>query len=459
MKIGKKNKMKPIKILSTLMTFIFITIMIPTKVFAQGEGPTISLNTTSTASSVTVTINYPSNATYEYYSDDGGSHWYYYDGPFPVDKNTTIKAQYSYYYGYYDSAISSLNITNIGTPASTTSKDGSWSSKNVQLKNTSEADLMVRVGDIDNFGYGFDSGFDPFSGNLTSVHGFPWTTPSDEPAGLDRIMVVSGYSYSSNFKTTGVNRDGYTQETSRSGGYNNSGIYVATNVVSAINMQYDLSGIDAETAIIQMFVDDLQPGNAKGITSGTVNYQVTINNVRVPELETIINNLDESGPKGRLITFTVPQTYIQLIRTGNISIKIDDPRSGITGDGYAVDFIKLLINPASLDNTGTINGKVTDKTTGASLSGVSVSSGNIKTTTDSSGNYTLLKVPAGQAVVTASKDGYATLSQPVDLVSKTTKTSNFQLVNTQKPGLPVISEGQCSSGGRFLKTGNISVIK
>lgn len=434
----KKKKVKNIRIISLLIIFMFTSILLPNKVFAaQGGAPTIRLSTTAPASSVTVTIDFPDDAVNKYYSYDDGANWHNYNRPFNVSKNTTIIAQYRYRVRryIYDSLISSITITNIENPTTTTSSDGDWHSKNVQLKNTSESELMVRVGDIDNFGFRFDSGFDPFSGNLTVSHGYPWKTPEDEPSGLDRIMVVSGYDYDYYFKTTGVNRDGYTEATSRSGNDD-----IASNNVSAINMQYDLTGINVQNAIMQMFLDDFQPGNAKGISNGNVYYNVTINGNRIPELETIVNNLDESGPKGRLVTFTVPQNYIQLIRTGNISIKFDDTRSGRTGDGYAVDFIKLLINPASLDKTGTINGKVTEKFTGKPLAGVNISTGAITTITDSDGRYTLLKVPAGQAVVTASKDKYETISKPVDLVAKTTNTSDFELINTQKPGLPVISE-------------------
>ena len=71
--------------------------------------------------------------------------------------------------------------------------NGSWADRQVLLRNTSEAQLMVRAGDIDNFGFGWPEDFDPFTGRPGPEHSFPWTTPDDEIDGTDRIMVVSSY--------------------------------------------------------------------------------------------------------------------------------------------------------------------------------------------------------------------------------------------------------------------------
>jgi len=48
-----------------------------------------------------------------------------------------------------------------------TETDGDWSKQFIILRNTAEADLMIRVGDIDNLGFGFDAEFNPFSGRST----------------------------------------------------------------------------------------------------------------------------------------------------------------------------------------------------------------------------------------------------------------------------------------------------
>jgi hypothetical protein len=331
--------------------------------------------------------------------------------------------------------------------------NGNWNKKREIKRDTDEAQLMVRVGDIDNFGFGWPYNFNPFSGNDTSVHTFPWSTPYNEPQGLDRIMVVSGYDYYKWVQVrywrswppgwvyykkkvlrkdpVGIKIDGYTEQTSR-----------PSNEVKPINLKYskDLNGITVKNAILQMFVDDFQPGSAHGITNGNVHYKVWIDNTEIPELEKIINSLDQSGPRGKMITFQIPDRYLDLVRDGNLSIKIDDTRSGITGDGYAIDFVKLLINNKGFTNTGTIEGCVRDsQNANIKISGAIVSAGGVvSTTTDSNGYFRLEDVPAGQALVTVSKPGYKSQTKAINVVEyNTIRNQNFNLVRTEKISTPI----------------------
>jgi hypothetical protein len=58
-----------------------------------------------------------------------------------------------------------MSLLSVQTALSITdSLNGDWSLKTVVLKDTSEADLVVRTGDIDNLNFGWPDGFDPFSG-------------------------------------------------------------------------------------------------------------------------------------------------------------------------------------------------------------------------------------------------------------------------------------------------------
>ena len=298
--------------------------------------------------------------------------------------------------------------------------NGDWTSKYVVIKNTPEADLMVRVGDVDNFGYGWTSTsttFDPFSGNSTKIHSFPWTQPADEPDGMDKIMVVSGYSYKSSVPT-----DGYTGQTKGK-----------DNTLETIKLDYrnDLSGITVNNASLQLFVDDFQPAGAKGIGNGkgTVQYQVTINGKRVSELEDMINNLDQSGPIGKLITLVIPSQYLADVQSGILELRFDDPVTK-GADGYAIDFAKLLINLKSSDYRGNIAGTVTDSKTGKAIEGATITlPGRTESAvTASNGTYTISELTAGQLAVTANKDGYETKTQNnIDIIANTTTTVNFAL--------------------------------
>ena len=74
----------------------------------------------------------------------------------------------------------------------TTDKD--WSAKNATIFNTVEADLIIRLGDVDNLGFGWPEDFDPFCGKMTQSHSYPWDIPQGELDGFDRILHSSKYS-------------------------------------------------------------------------------------------------------------------------------------------------------------------------------------------------------------------------------------------------------------------------
>jgi hypothetical protein len=347
------------------------------------------------------------------------------------------------------------------TKAKTEDKNnGDWNNPRVTKWNTDEAELMVRFGDVDNFGLPWGD-VDPFSGEETAAHGYPYKPESDDPDGTDRIMVVSG------FKGSGYATDGYTDSTYGQWGYDTQ--------VRPVTLTYDLKGIQVHNAYIQMFVDDIQPSkfeivNGKeenrgrdGFSRNSRNvYQVTLSykkngktiSERIPSFETVVNNLDQHGPIGKLITLTVPDQYLDYIRYGGsgLSIKIDDPVNP-TGDGYAIDFVKLLVNKKDdyTVNNGTVKGGVYEaKYVGNQLEldksrpviGAKVTISGVKDpiTTNNKGEYISDKVPAGQVVVTAEKEGYASRSVTIPtLLAKGVITQDIGIINLAPPVMPVIS--------------------
>jgi len=345
--------------------------------------------------------------------------------------------------------------------------NGDWSATYVQLYDTEETELMVRVGDIDNFGYGWSENFNPFTGAETEVHPYPFNPSKNDPDGTDRIMVVSGYN-----KNSGAATDGYTSDTPY--GYNNKLVPVTLN--------YDLKGKKVDNAVIQIFIDDIQPSKWIKVNDSWINrgrggfsenslnqYQVTFcvkgqKPVRIPEFEEIINNLDQHGPIGKLVTFAVPDRYLSMLEEGEdgFQIKIDDPNTKATvkdtwrpntGDGYAIDFVKLMINKKSEydKNNGTIKGRVyeayyqgtkliIDKNKPISGAEISISGLKDVVYSDSKGNYSSNKVPAGMVVLNAQKDGYAEASYTIGtLEAGQTVQYDIGLVKTDKPITPTIT--------------------
>ena len=302
-----------------------------------------------------------------------------------------------------------------------TPTDGDWGAITLVLTNTSEAELMVRTGDIDNLGFGWPPGFNPFSGNSTPSHTFPWTVDTNDPAGTDRIMVITSYN---GHPPSG--QDGYSTSTSR-----------PANQVQSIVLTYDLRGRPVNTAALQIFVDDFQAPIWKA------SYQATLNGVRAPFLETIINSLYQTGPVGKLISVGIPPDYLDEVRSGRLEVRFDDLTTG-AGDGYAIDFVKMLINIKTFSEVGTIQGWVVDAANQLPIAGAQVSAGGMATAvTDGSGHYQLTNVAAGLVFVQASHIDCGPQLKSTDLVGGQTNRVDFALA--VQPRLRIESGG--SRGG------------
>lgn len=287
-----------------------------------------------------------------------------------------------------------------GTSASADAS--AWQAPDKVEKDGPDADLVFQVGDMDNFGFGFPDGFDPFTGASTPSHSFPFHPGEHDADGTDRIMVVGGHRSSSG--------DGYTGTTSR-----------PDNQPRPLRLAFDLDGVEMKSAALQLFVDDFQSPRW-----GT-HFKATLNGTDVPLLDATLNALDQTGPIGKLITIQLLPEQLPLLREGKLSLLIDDPDHDVA-DGFAIDFMRLLVNPKPWRHVGTIRGQALDKHSGEPLAGVLVSASNTsETTTDAQGRFVLERVPAGMAVVTGSHTGYQADSKPLDLVAGQTGELQLEL--------------------------------
>ncbi|MET3290435.1 UNVERIFIED_CONTAM: uncharacterized protein YjdB/alpha-tubulin suppressor-like RCC1 family protein [Brevibacillus sp. OAP136] len=267
------------------------------------------------------------------------------------------------------------------------------------------AEMMVRFGDIDNFGAGW-GGKDPFTGEIINA---PYPTikhESGDPAGTDQLMVIKtfiNYQKPTNWTNSDIVADGYTRTY-----YNNN---QSLPGVVPIEMVYNLRDIKVKSAILQLYVNDFQAKKPKDNGwASFVTYTAYFDGVAAPFISNQINSMNQSGPLGQLLTFNIPVEYLPLLQDGTLTIKLDDDSTTKTpyGDGVAIDFAKLLINPGDYSNVGTISGTVKN-TSGKPIAGATVSAmGMAVATTDASGNYQLNKVPFGLVVLEASASGYQT---------------------------------------------------
>lgn len=296
----------------------------------------------------------------------------------------------------------------VASPApAATSPDAGWPAPDKVERDGPDAALAVQVGDIDNFGFGFPEGFDPFSGKSTPVHPFPFKPSAQDAAGTDRIMVVSGHR-----QATG---DGYSADTAR-----------PDNAPRPLRVAFQLDGMPLERAALQLFVDDFQ-ARVWG-----ARYRVRLNGTELPMLETMLNALDQTGPIGKLLTVELLPEQLGLLRDGKVELSIDDPEHD-AADGHAIDFMRVLLNPKPWRHVGSVRGVAVDQASGEPLAGVLVSAGNTRqATTSEDGSFVLQGVPAGLAVVVGSHPDYDGDTEAADLVAGETVDVRLELTPAGK---------------------------
>lgn len=278
----------------------------------------------------------------------------------------------------------------------TSENDGDWSKQYLVLRNTAEADLMIRVGDIDNLGFGFDADFNPFSGRSTWSHNYPWEVKEEDAKGTDRIMVPGSFKYG-----TPVDQDGYTSSTKRPGN-NPQSISIPLAEVKTVKL---------DSASLQIFIDDFQAPYFHS------RFQVKVNGLRFTEAEKMISRINQTGPVGKLITLRLTPELLQKLNADSLVISIDDPVSK-QGDGYAIDFVKLLINPKFIYN-GTAQGRILDLATREPIAYATATiEGYGSAVSDAEGVFIIGNIPAGLNIVRGSAEGYSSDEKQVDVIAE-----------------------------------------
>jgi outer membrane protein OmpA-like peptidoglycan-associated protein len=278
----------------------------------------------------------------------------------------------------------------------TATEDRDWAKQSAVLKDTLEADWIIRVGDVDNLGFGWPEGFDPFCGRMSDSHEFPWEPNDGDVPGMDRILLGSKY-------------DPWNW-TCGGDGYSSSFDPKKSKPVPFKLPTSALKGVTVTNAFIQLFIDDFQ-----GPRMGS-RFQVTLNGKRFTEAEKLLNAIDQSGPVGKLLTIPVPEEFFgDLTGKPELVLAIDETKG--CADGFALDFVRLLVN-RKRENTckGTIHGRVLAAEGDTPIAKARVSlADRTSVETDEDGNFTIADVPTGFEVVTASASGYADGSATADV--------------------------------------------
>ncbi len=310
------------------------------------------------------------------------------------------------------------------------SKD--WALRYERTEGGPEADLVARTGDINNLSFGWPTGFDPFSGNSTPPHQWPDLNkiPSGAPDGTDRIMIGSavtpgpGDGYSGALGDCSIEQQlaangplpPATAEKLEAGCKRGHQLTAPQPIVLSVGA---LPGkIDA--VLVQIFADDFQPVPMHS------HFQVSLNGTRIPSFEYAINALDQSGPIGKLISVRLLPEYWPLLKSGTVKLLIDDPTTHVP-DGYAIDFVRILVNPHGFKYKVALAATVTDADKHTPIAGATVTAALQAAATDNHGKCQLSGLPAGLVVATAAAPGYDENSVPVDLVSGQAGHAEIQL--------------------------------
>ncbi|MFZ5440010.1 MAG: OmpA family protein [Myxococcota bacterium] len=279
----------------------------------------------------------------------------------------------------------------------TVSEDKDWRKPSAVLENTLEAQWIIRVGDVDNLGFDWPEGFDPFCGRMSESHGWPWDAKDSDVPGQDRIILSSKLNPE---KPAGCGADGY------SGSFDKK----RTKPVPWKLPTSALKGTTIANAYLQLFIDDFQS------PSTCSKFRVLLNGRRFVEAEKVLAAIDQSGPVGKLISVPIPEEfYADLTGKPELTVAIDEAAG--TPDGWAIDFVRLLVN-RKRENTckGSVAGVVTDKESGEPIANARVTlADKTSVLTNAEGRFQLRDVPTGFEVVTASANGYADGSGTADV--------------------------------------------
>ena len=299
---------------------------------------------------------------------------------------------------YFSTAVlSMLVVVNLVAQVKTVSADVDWKQQQAVLRNTIEAEYIIRVGDVDNLNFGWPESFDPFCGRMTEGHYFPWDAVPEDLPGFDRILLSSKFNPAREQKCF---TDGYT------GSFDPA----KSKPVPWSMPTEALKGVTIQNAYLQIFIDDFQS------PTFCSKFQLTINGKRFIEGEKILNAIDQTGPVGKLISIPIPEEFYPVFTgSNNVSFFIDESTGA--ADGFAVDFIRLLVNRKRENSCrGNIAGRVVEKDTEKAIAGAKVfTAENAAVVTNSNGEFELKNIPSGFEVLRASAAGYMDGSTTADI--------------------------------------------
>ncbi len=211
-----------------------------------------------------------------------------------------------------------------------THEDGQWSAKGNGLVDTSEAAHVLRLGDIDNFGFGWQAGATPYQGRRLRERPLYWKNPEDlqsgrgrseDPAGTDRMYAGTRF-----FEKPSI----YAETDPRY-------YYLAPE---PLTFSFTPMLAEPKNMLLQLFLAGFEaPRNGS-------HFVAIINGEDAPFLTSALNQINLADSGGRLLTLRVPKSWYPVLNTGTFTLLIDEVAKDLqVPDAYMIDFARLLIDP------------------------------------------------------------------------------------------------------------------
>lgn len=281
-----------------------------------------------------------------------------------------------------------------------TPQDGAWEKGRVEIRDTAEADVVVRLGDIDNFGFGWPIGFSPMRGARGRARSPVLRANEEDFGGTDIGLIGTG-----------------AVESVRS--RNDPEAESRLAVASPFTLTFTPPLTKITGALVQMHITGFQSA-----VSGS-RFVVRVNGELASGLAEILNHVTIAPGDAGVVSYHLPESLLASLEEGWCVIEIDDPTSGVVAE-FAVDFIRLLLNPRSLANRGGIRGKIVHRARGP-LAGILVTVQGRDYTTDAGGWFTAEALAAGRTVVIVSHPTFGTTVRECDILSGRTSTMTLLL--------------------------------
>jgi hypothetical protein len=249
-----------------------------------------------------------------------------------------------------------------------------------------------------------------------------------------------------------VSYSGGTTTTDSSGNYSFANVPPATYNVTASR-----SGYLSKTSTLTVTPDtntqfDIQLSTAGQITGtvkhsdGTLAVGASVE-IRSGDLSTVVTKTTNSSGVYNSSWIAIGNYTITASQSGYNNAQTT--ATVTTGQTTAAPLLTLAPSgspPPPPSGTGSISGKVTNASSGAALSGATVSGTLGTKTTDTSGNYSFTNVANGTYTLTASKSGYLSRNFTVT-VSGAAVTQNMPIATSGKIGGHVTSSSGAALAG------------